>query len=70
MMTVLLIFLLADNSMAEFVVSVRSPEVLGDQRENYNLALIQLVLDKTVSEFGGYELRNIPPMNLLIHWLN
>jgi hypothetical protein len=63
MMTVLLIFLLADNSMAEFVVSVRSPEVLGDQRENYNLALIQLVLDKTVSEFGGYELRNIPPMN-------
>lgn len=48
---------------ANFVVSVRVPETLGDSREEYNVALIRLALEKTTAEYGGYELQMMPPMN-------
>lgn len=54
---------LATLVQAEFVVSVRVPETMGDAREEYNLALIRLALDKTRAEYGSYELQMMPPMN-------
>jgi hypothetical protein len=48
---------------ANFVVTVRVPEILGDSREEYNVALIRLALEKTTPEYGSYELQMMPPMN-------
>lgn len=51
------------TAAAEMVISHRSPESLGDERERYNLKLITLALELTRAEYGPYQLRPIPPMN-------
>ncbi|MES2822894.1 MAG: hypothetical protein V4732_04780 [Pseudomonadota bacterium] len=60
--SVLFIFL-CENAQAEFIISLRSPEAINDQRESYNSELIALALEKTKSEYGNYTIHNIPPMN-------
>ncbi len=45
------------------VFTYRSPESAADARYNYDNALLKLALDKTVDEYGPYELRPSPAMN-------
>ncbi len=52
-----------EPSLAEFVVSLRSPETKSDRREDYSLALVNLALEKTRPEYGDYRIVKIPPMN-------
>jgi hypothetical protein len=52
------------NSHAEFVVSLRSPEIKNDLRESYNYELVTLALEKTKAEYGDYKILAIPPMNV------
>lgn len=62
----LLLFLLMSIScglQAELIISLRSPEISTDSREDYNLALISLALDITKTEYGDYKIVSIPPMN-------
>lgn len=47
---------------AEFIVSIRSPESMGDKRDTYTTALIKLILNKTSPTYGPYRLVNIPSM--------
>lgn len=55
---------LASNlTLAQTIVSHRSPETPGDQREDFNDRLIVLALEKTRAEFGPFSLYAIPPMN-------
>lgn len=61
-LSVIFIFL-CGNAQAEFVISLRSPEAIHDQRESYNNELIALALEKTKAEYGDYAIRSIPPMN-------
>lgn len=51
------------GARAEMVISHRTQETQGDKRENYNIALITLALEKTREQYGPYRLNPIPPMN-------
>jgi len=47
--------------MAQTVFTVRGPEYPADKRGEYDYAVMDLALRKTVSEYGPYELRKTPP---------
>lgn len=51
------------NLKAELIISLRSPEITTDSREDYNYALISLALEVTKAEYGDYKIINAPPMN-------
>jgi hypothetical protein len=61
-----LVFILCFTNVtwAEFIVSLRSPEIKNDSRENYNYELVTLALEKTKDEYGPYKILGIPPMNI------
>lgn len=46
------------------VFSYRTPGTSADHRFSYEVELLKLVLDKTISEFGPYTLKPAPAMNL------
>lgn len=48
---------------AKFIVTITSKLDQGDTRHNYERELIRMLLDKTVDEFGPYEILNAPPMS-------
>ncbi len=61
--TLLIFFLItytASTAIAETVFTVRGPEYEGDQRMDYDYALVKLALDKTVPEYGSYRLERTP----------
>lgn len=41
----------------------RAPDSPNDKRQNYNIDLLQLTLDKTAATYGAYQLISIPQMN-------
>ncbi len=45
------------------IITHKLPELNSDERVLHEVEVLQLALDKTVAEFGPYELRGIPPMN-------
>lgn len=53
----------ATGAWAELVVSHRSPYAPGDTHHDYSTALLQLALEKTRADYGGYKLNPIPPRN-------
>ena len=60
---VLITYLTPQVAVAEFVVSLRSPETKSDRREDYSVALVTLALEKTKPEYGDYKIIKVPPMN-------
>ncbi len=44
-------------------VSHMSPESANDKRQEYEIALLRLALEKTRPEYGAFELKPAPPMN-------
>ncbi len=48
---------------AEMIISLRSPETQNDKREEYNIELVTLALERTKAEYGDYKIVTIPPMN-------
>jgi hypothetical protein len=53
----------ASSSDAPIVISHKSPETLGDPREEYYNELITLALEESKAKYGPYKLVEIPPMN-------
>lgn len=51
------------NSQAPLIITHKLPELNSDLRVLHEVEVLKLALDKTVAEFGPYELRGIPPMN-------
>jgi hypothetical protein len=47
----------------EMVISHRLAETPNDKREAYNIALLQLALEKTKEKYGPYRMQSIPKMN-------
>lgn len=45
------------------IVTHKMPELNSEERILHEVEVLKLALDKTVPEFGPYELRGIPPMN-------
>jgi hypothetical protein len=62
-MILFITFLIPECALAEFVVSIRSPETKSDRREDYSTALVILALEKTKAEYGDYQIVNAPAMN-------
>ncbi len=62
-MILFITFSIPQFDLAEFVVSIRSPETKSDRREDYSTALVILALEKTKEEYGSYQIVNIPAMN-------
>lgn len=63
---VLCIPLFADMAKAStqpLIITHKLPELNSEERVLHEVEILQLALDKTVAEFGPYELRGIPPMN-------
>ncbi|MET0356852.1 MAG: transporter substrate-binding domain-containing protein [Cellvibrio sp.] len=60
----LILCLISNFTYAEFIISLRSPETKNDKREDYNVALVTLALEKTKTEYGDYRIAKIPPMNI------
>jgi len=57
-------FLLSSQlTMAEFIVSHRSPFTEGDKHHIYSTELLRLALEKTRKEYGNFTMRPIPPRN-------
>ena len=61
---IIFLLLLSVNAQAEFIVTLRSPEYKGDDRENYTIELITLALEKTKNEYGSYKIEYTQPMNV------
>ncbi len=56
----------ADTAPAQATVyTYRASESEGDVRYSYDYRLLKLALDKTVADYGPYELRPSAPMNFL-----
>lgn len=53
----------AASPQTPLIVTHKLPELNNDERVLHEVEVLQLALDKTVAEFGPYELRGIPPMN-------
>lgn len=51
------------RSATSLVVTHKLPELGSNERSLHEVEVLRLALDKTVEEFGPYELRGIPPMN-------
>lgn len=51
------------SSKAPLVITHKLPELNSTERVLHEVEVLKLALDKTVPEFGPYELRGIPPMN-------
>lgn len=51
------------NVSAQMVVTVRAPESETDHRYDYEHELVELLLEKTEDEYGGYEIQQSPVMN-------
>ncbi|MDO8342553.1 MAG: hypothetical protein Q7T48_05085 [Cellvibrio sp.] len=51
------------SPQTSLIVTHKLPELNSDERVLHEVEVLQLALDKTVAEFGPYELRGIPPMN-------
>lgn len=47
----------------EMIISHRLAETSNDKREAYNIALLQLALEKTKDKYGPYRMQSIPQMN-------
>lgn len=45
------------------IITHKLPELNSTERVLHEVEVLKLALDKTVNEFGPYELRGIPPMN-------
>lgn len=45
------------------VITHKLPEITSGERVLHEVEVLQLALDKTLAEYGPYELRGIPPMN-------
>lgn len=57
---------LADEELpppTPLIVTHKLPELGSSERSLHEVEVLRLALDKTVAEFGPYELRGIPPMN-------
>lgn len=57
---------LADNNLtpsSPLLVTHKLPELGSSERSLHEVEVLRLALDKTIAEFGPYELRGIPPMN-------
>lgn len=50
-------------SHTPLIVTHKLPELNSTERVLHEVEVLKLALDKTVSEFGPFELRGIPPMN-------
>jgi hypothetical protein len=48
---------------APLIVTHKLPELNSTERVLHEVEVLKLALDKTIAEFGTYELRGIPPMN-------
>lgn len=51
------------NSPAPLIITHKLPELNSNERVLHEVEVLALALDKTIPEFGPYELRGIPPMN-------
>lgn len=54
---------LAAPISAPLIVTHKLPELNSDERVLHEVEVLQLALDKTIAEYGPYELHGIPPMN-------
>ena len=54
---------MAKASTEPLIITHKLPELNSEERVLHEVEVLQLALDKTVAEFGPYELRGIPPMN-------
>lgn len=54
---------MAKASTQPLIITHKLPELNSEERVLHEVEILQLALDKTVAEFGPYELRGIPPMN-------
>ncbi len=61
---ILLILFFCSGTNAEFIISLRSPETVNDQRESYSYELVKLALEKTNMTYGSYKIVGIPSMNI------
>lgn len=59
----LLFIATAKASTQALIITHKLPELNSEERVLHEVEILQLALDKTVAEFGPYELRGIPPMN-------
>lgn len=59
----LLLAVMAKASTEPLIITHKLPELNSEERILHEVEVLQLALDKTVAEFGPYELRGIPPMN-------
>lgn len=51
------------NPQAPLIITHKLPELNSDVRVLHEVEVLKLALDKTLVEFGPYELHGIPPMN-------
>lgn len=51
------------SPQSPLIITHKLPELNSDVRVLHEVEVLKLALDKTVAEFGPYELRGIPPMN-------
>ncbi len=53
----------ATTSKSPLIITHKLPEINSSERVLHEVEVLQLALDKTLAEYGPYELRGIPPMN-------
>jgi len=51
------------NAQTPLIVTHKLPELNSTERVLHEVEVLKLALDKTITEFGPYELHGIPPMN-------
>jgi hypothetical protein len=51
------------NPQTPLIVTHKLPELNSTERVLHEVEVLKLALDKTIAEFGPYELHGIPPMN-------
>ncbi|MFD2015205.1 hypothetical protein ACFSJQ_04015 [Vibrio olivae] len=60
---VVVCFPAVSDSKEPLIVTYRSAESVNDKRYDYDLAVLQLALEKTIDEYGEFRLEPSGPMN-------